>query len=94
MKKFLIAQSMLGLVGIAAPASTSAEAQGFSVRIGDGDRGYGRQHYRGRHRGWDRGRHYGWDRGRHNGWYNGYRRHHRYYGNGGRAVVIQRGYGW
>ena len=87
MKKFLIALSMLGLVGISAPASTPAEAQGFSVRIGDGNRGYGRHQYRGRHHGWNRGHHHGWS--------NGHRRHHGYYGhNRGRVVVIQRGYGW
>lgn len=83
MKKFLIALSMLGLVGISAPAFTPAEAQGFSVRIGDGG-GYGRHH--------NRGRHYGWNRGRHHGWH--HRSHHGFYGHHRNRVVIQRGYGW
>ena len=86
MKKFLIALSMLGLIGVSAPVSTPAEAQGFGIYIGDGHRGHGRNHYRGRH--------YGWNRGRHHGWHHGHRRHHGYYRHNRGRVVIQRGYGW
>ena len=88
MKKFIIPFALLALIGVSAPVTTSpAEAQGFSVRIGDGNRGYGRHHYRGRH--------HGWHRGRQHGWYNGHRRHHGFYGNNrGRVVIIQRGYGY